>query len=196
MAERSGPSRSPSFIAAHVLKALEIIESALGVGRQQLARELGIGEGTARTLVKRLKNDGLIEISRGGMVLTRKGTEMLNRIIERMKSAELGEMGITVGRSNFAVLVKGTADHIRNGLEHRDSALLVGAMGATTLTYKGGCLGIPGMVADVPSKLEHELISKLKPEEGDAIIIGTANDPLLAELGAKAAALELIDKRE
>jgi len=194
IAEKAGPSRTPSYIAAHVLKALEIIGSTLGVGRQQLARELGIGEGTVRTLVRRLKGEELIEISRGGMSLTEKGADMLNDMLERMRSTELRETGITVGKSNFAVLVKGSAKHVQNGVEQRDSALIVGARGATTLTYRGGQLRIPGLGMDIPSKLENELISKLEPSEGDVLIIGAADEPLMAELGAKAAALELIEK--
>ena len=195
MAEKSGPSRSPSFTGAHILIALEIIGSTLGVGRQQLARELGIGEGATRTLVKRLKDEGLIEISRGGMRLTGRGADMLSNIIKKMRSAKLGETGITVGHNNFAVLVKGTAEYVRNGIEQRDSALLVGAMGATTLTYRNGHLTMPGMGVAIHQELEDELISKLKPDEGDALIIGTADAPLMAELGAKAAALDLIDKK-
>jgi hypothetical protein len=49
--------REPSFTEAHVIKALEIIGSGESAGRIRLSKELGLGEGATRTLVKHLKNE-------------------------------------------------------------------------------------------------------------------------------------------
>jgi len=64
IAGKIAPGRAPSFIEVHVIKALEVICSGEAVGRVRLSKLLGLGEGEARTLVKHLKNEGLIEVSR------------------------------------------------------------------------------------------------------------------------------------
>jgi DNA-binding transcriptional regulator LsrR (DeoR family) len=194
IAEKAAPGRQPAFIAAHVLKAVEIIASGLGVGRQQLAKELGLGEGTTRTIVKRFRDEGLIEVTRRGMTLTDRSNTLLNDIRKRISSTELSQAGITVGACDYAVLVKGVTSHVKSGVEQRDSALMAGAKGATTLVYRGNQFHVPGVEVEPSVLLVKELISRLKPEEGDIVIIGTANSILKAELGAKAAALEMLER--
>jgi DNA-binding transcriptional regulator LsrR (DeoR family) len=174
--------------------ALELIGSVPGIGRQQLAKRLEIGEGTCRTLIRRLMDDGLIDISRGGMVLTAKGVEVKAKIGELIVSAELPETDLTVGPKNYGVFVRNASGKVKQGVEQRDAALIAGAKGATTLIYEAGRLRMPGMDMDPPGALARSLTDRLKPREGDVIIIGTANTSSSAEMGAKAAALELLGK--
>ena len=118
---------------------------------------------------------------------------MLNDIRKRVSSTKLSQAGITVGAYDYAVLVKGVTSQVKSGIEQRDSALMAGAKGATTLVYRGNQFHVPG-VDVVPSVLlVRELLCRLKPEEGDVVIIGTADSILKAELGAKSAALELLE---
>jgi len=136
---------------------------------------------------------GLIDTSRSGMVLTRTGKEALSRLMELVSATEMPETPITVGSRNYAVLVRGAADSVMKGIEQRDAALMAGAMGATTLVYEGGRLQMPGMEMDVaPSVLRH-LLESLRPRGGDVIIIGSAEELLAAEIGAKSAALKLLE---
>ena len=193
IAEKTAPGKQPTFIAAHILKAVEFIEAGLGVGRQQLAKELGLGEGTTRTIVKRFRDEGLIEVTRGGMTLTARSNTMLNDIRKRVTSTKLSQAGITVGAYDYAVLVKGVTSQVKSGIEQRDSALMAGAKGATTLVYRGNQFHVPGVDVAPSILLVRELICRLKPEEGDVVIIGTANSILKAELGAKSAALEMLE---
>jgi len=193
IAEKTAPGKQPTFIAAHILKAVEFIEAGLGVGRQQLAKELGLGEGTTRTIVKRFRDEGLIEVTRGGMTLTARSNTMLNDIRKRVSSTKLSQAGITVGAYDYAVLVKGVTSQVKSGIEQRDSALMAGAKGATTLVYRGNQFHVPGVDVTPSVLLVRELICRLKPEEGDVVIIGTADSILKAELGAKSAALELLE---
>jgi len=192
IAVKVAPGRPPTYTAAHVLKALEVIGSGSGVGRQQLSRELGLGEGMARTLVRRLRGEGLVEVHRSGMVLLPSGVKLLSGFRARMASTEAPETGVTVGSRNYAVLVKGAAGCIRRGVEQRDAALIAGAKGATTLLYDGVRFHMPGMYGELDPHLTCFLIDRLKPEAGDIVIIGTADDLPAAEMGAKTAALELL----
>ena len=193
IAKKTAPGKQPAYFTAHVLKALELIESGFGVGRQRLAKELGLGEGSARTIVRRLKDEGLIEINRDGMALTDMSRELLNGVRNYIQSSALPQSGMTVGMVNYAVLVRGAADQIKSGLEQRDSALLAGAKGATTMVYRSNRFVIPGMEVEPSNEFANYLVNLFKPEKGDIVIIGTADNLLKAELGAKAAALELLN---
>jgi len=192
IAEKAAPGRFPSYAPAHVLKAIELISSGSDVGRQQLASILGIGEGAARTIVRRLRGEELITISRGGMALTEKGRALLVTLYKRFSGVDLTSTGLTVGRCDYAVLVRGAAGKISSGVEQRDSALLAGAKGATTLVFRNGRFQMPRLEVEPSPILAEELTKKLKPSEGDIVIIGTADRSLGAEIGSKSAALELL----
>lgn len=186
------PGRPPAYSLAHALMGLELIGTGLGVGRQQLARELRLGEGTIRTMVSRMRGLGLVNASRGGMSLTEKGRKVLAELADVMSTSEIPETSLTVGSENYAVLVKCASAKVRLGIEQRDSALISGALGATTLVYEGGNLRMPGTEEDLDPETSQLVLGDLGPGEGDVIIIGSSVDAFLAELGAKAAALELL----
>ena len=189
------PGRSPSFTEAHVLKALELVSSGSGVGRKRLGELLGLNEGVTRTLLRHLKEANLIEVTRRGMKLREEGKRLLAAFSIFMSGGtEVPRSPLTIGPQNFALLVRRAAHHIRSGVEQRDTALKAGALGATTLIFDGEKLTLPA-VQEIQPRAEEVcdlLLLRLKPRKGDAIIIGTAVDILLAELGAKTAALELL----
>jgi len=195
LAAKIAPGRPPAYHEAHLLKALELIGSVVSIGRHKLSKELGVGEGTARTLVRRLKGEGLVKASRKGMTLTKAGIEVLSEFRSFIEATQLPETRLTVGPRNYAVLVKGVADQVKLGVEQRDSALLAGAKGATTLLYDGERLHMPGLKLDIDDPSTDYLLEHLKPETGDVIIIGTADLLLNAEIGAKSAALKLLKER-
>jgi len=189
------PGRAPYFIEAHIVKALMVI-SRKPVGRMSLAKALGLGEGSIRTLIKHLEKAGLIETSREGIVLTGSGQEFVSTVKSRISEIiEVPKSALTVGAFNVAVLVRGAPDSVKAGLEQRDAAIKVGAQGATTLIFSNGKLSMPSTNEDVFKKLPRirdTIISKLKPKEDDIVVIGSAGDKLTAELGAIAAALETL----
>jgi DNA-binding transcriptional LysR family regulator len=186
------PGRPPAYTPAHALMALEMIGAGLGVGRQQLSRNLRLGEGTIRTMVSRMKSLGLVDATRGGMSLTEYGREVLAEVNQMISSSEIPETSLTVGSNNHAVLVKGASAKVSLGIEQRDAALIAGALGATTLIYKRGGLIIPGTSEELDLETRRLILARLSSGEGDIIIIGSSGDPYLAELGAKTAALELL----
>jgi DNA-binding MarR family transcriptional regulator len=184
--------KTPAFLEAHVLKALELI-GASSIGRGQLAKELRLGEGTIRTLVGRLKGLGLLSTSRGGMTLTESGREILSGLHELLMSADIPETTMTVDSRNHAVLVYGAAGVVRKGIEQRDQALMAGAKGATTLVREGGRLLMPGMEDPLDPDVIEYIEEAMNPANGDVVIIGSSDDAFLAEIGAKSAALKLLE---
>ncbi|KPV63450.1 MAG: hypothetical protein AOA66_0926 [Candidatus Bathyarchaeota archaeon BA2] len=193
------PGRAPSFTEAHVIKALKIIGGREAVGRIRLSKELELGEGVTRTLVKHLKNEGIIEVSRSGIVLSEYGEKLFSDLGSRIsEGVEVPPSPLTVGPFNIAVLVRDAAGVVKMGLEQRDTAIKAGALGATTLIFSRNRLTMPSMekidVFKGISSIHEMLISKLNPKENDVIVIGSGENKRLAELGAKMAAFELLTR--
>jgi predicted transcriptional regulator len=195
-ASKIAPGRAPYFIEVHIVKALLVISSQGPVGRVNLTKALGLGEGSIRTLIRHLEKAELIKTSREGIVLTGAGKKLVSSVESVISEAvEVPQSVLTVGAFNMAILVRSAAGLVRAGLEQRDAAIKVGAQGATTLVFTNGRLTMPSASGDVfrnLPKMRDVLISQLKPEEGDTIVIGSADDRLTAEFGAIAAALETL----
>jgi hypothetical protein len=195
VAAKTAPGRLPSFAEVHVIKALEDISLQQTVGRMKLSKDLQLGEGETRTLVKHLKNERLIDVSKSGISLSATGKKLLNSLGALLsEQVEIPSTSLTVGSFNVAVRVAGMKDSVKYGLEQRDAAMMAGAKGATTLVFTKNGLSLPGTEESV-SRIDSCLLvalSKLSLKEGDVIIIGSADEKIKAELGAKTAALELL----
>lgn len=199
VASKFASGLAPSFTEAHVIKTLEEIQAQGEVGRIRLSKTLGLGEGTTRTLIKHLKREKLIKVSRSGIELSEHGKKLVSALrTEMSKEIEIPSSPLTIGTFNIAVLVKDVGSAVKYGLEQRDTAIMTGAHGATTLIFSKNKLTMPGVSEDVFRDIpliRDTLLSKLKPKENDVIIIGSAEDKRSAEFGAKMAAFELLKSR-
>jgi len=187
----------PSFVEPHLLFALIIVGETRTIGRQALARRIGVGEGAIRTILKRLREDGYLHVNASGCSLSRGGLAAygeLRRVIPAM--LKLGSTNLTVGRNQFAILVRGAARRVANGIDQRDAAIKVGAAGATTYLLRNSKFQIPrdssDCERDFPGPVWGKLRRELRPVEGDAVIVCGAEDELLSVLGALSAATTII----
>ena len=182
-----GPT--PKFSLYHIWKAYQVIDSAGPVGRKALAEILQIGEGSTRTILDKMIREGSVENTRRGAVLTERGSKRLASMGVVTGPVEIE--GLTLGKHNCAVLVKGLADTVKLGCEQRDEAVRAGAIGATTLVVRNGKIVFPGD-DDYP---DQEMLSPLRRlfevEDGDLVIIGSAFSYEAAEKGAVSAALSM-----
>lgn len=191
VAEKTSPGRAPGYGEAQALRAIELAAES-PMGRAALGARLGVGEGVVRTLLRRLAQEKLIEVSTRGITVSENGRRLLDdvhAVVARGAIAPATED--TVGEHNYAILIRGAAHKVRKGLEQRDAALLAGARGATTITISGGAALIPGMDRK-PAKPLLSLIEALGAGEGDAVVIGTGDTEVEAETGAYSAALLLV----
>jgi Domain of unknown function (DUF4443) len=203
IASRYAPSRTPSFNLAHLLKGLQLMEKRGHVSRPLLCRELSLGEGVVRTLLKHLKMKDLIETTNSGTRLTEKGITILSGLASSIPSeTSMPKSSVALGKFNYAVLLRQFGFSIKSGIEQRDAAIKMGATGATTLLFKNNKFLIPS-TNNYYDSLEKEphtaklLIEKLQPEDGDVIIIGSAVENVrIAELATKNAALLTIVDQE
>lgn len=198
MAGKIAPGRLPSFSEAQVLKALEEIDLQKGVGRLRLSKSLNLGEGEVRTLIKHLKNEKLVQVSKSGILLSERGRKIISELRTDMsEQLEVPSTPLTVGSENIAIRITRTRDCVKYGLEQRDAAIMAGAKGATTLIFSKGKLNIAGTGEEVSNEdaAVRTLLSKTKMNDGDVIIIGSADEKTSAELGAKTAAIQLLSSK-
>jgi hypothetical protein len=193
------PGPSLTFKDFHILEAIELMGKEGYVGRVKLSKELGLGEGVTRTLLKHLKDHNLITIDpKKGCKLTKKGEKVYKTISSRIVGPlEIPKNPITIGDFNVSVMVKNAVKAITYGLEQRDAAVKVGALGATTLIYTKNLLTMPGVEENCfknNPEILSLIVSRFTPREGDVIIIGSASNPEKAKLGAKAAAFETLKR--
>lgn len=203
VASRYAPSRLLSFDAVHVFVALQLMHRRGHVSRQLLEKELALGGGATKTLVKHLKMGGLIETSNGGTRMTARGRSIFEGLARSMPAEMLlPKSSIAIGRHNYAVVLKGLGFAVRSGIEQRDVAIRMGGTGATTLLYRDGGFAMPLDVSgrdplSGEPEMRRELYERLALEEGDAVIIGAADGSIkAAELAAKGAALATLMAHE
>jgi hypothetical protein len=163
------------------------------IGRQRLTALLGLGEGSVRTIIGILVSEGLVKADESGMRLTAGGRRRVEAA--GLAVATVNARGLCVGECDVAVLVRGRASGVRDGLRQRDEAVKAGAAGATTLVFRRGRLLMPpetDMDKSYP-QLSRQVRAAFPLNEEDVIVIGSAPDLRAAEDGAFAAAVELIE---
>lgn len=197
LAAAGGRGPRPSFTRAHFLLAFLTIGNARLIGRQSLAQEAGLGDGAVRTVLKKLRDEGYAEVNASGSHLTPTGRAVYSRIRVKLSPiVMLDGSQLTVGKWQSAVGVRGGARRVQSGIQQRDSAIMVGAAGATTYTIKRAKFTIPGGSADCekdfPSQAWRVLRKEIAPHDGDAVVLSGADDAMGAKLGALSAALTLL----
>jgi predicted transcriptional regulator len=80
-----------AYNAYHILESLNLMRRG-PLGRPNLEKTLGIGDASARTLLKRLREVGIVERTSGGHVLTKRGVELIKIINKYIKVVKLGEL--------------------------------------------------------------------------------------------------------
>jgi biotin operon repressor len=188
----------PSFTEPHLILAILFTGDSKLIGRQALARKVGLGEGAVRTILKRLKEDGYVDTIASGCYLTKKGTlayKVLQRTIPRI--TQLDSTGFTVGKNQVAVLLRTRPTKLVYGVEQRDSAIKAGAAGATTYIIKDSKFQLPGgskdCEKDFPSPVWKTLRTKLQPLSGDILIVCGSDNEATSRLGAISAAMTLVN---
>ncbi|MCS7116572.1 MAG: DUF4443 domain-containing protein [Nitrososphaerota archaeon] len=192
----AGPSIT--FSKLHIFKAIRLLGEKNILGRVNLAKELNLGLGAVRTLIQRLKDEGVIKVIRSGCILTEKGRllyiDSLKKI-PKISSIDAGKLAID--RYNVAVLVRDRAHKVKIGLEQRDAAIKEGATAATTLIFKDGKFKIPmgseNCEKDFPNDVWNRLYNTMHPQENDVIIVCSGRSQIVAEYGALSAAWTLLN---
>jgi len=197
LAEKHEPGPNPGFGREHAILAFITIGNAGTISRQSLALQSGLGQGSVRTILKKFRQEGYVKADPFGCHLTDSGEALYRSILRKVTPfISIDGSPLSVGKSQIAVLVRARGTSITNGIDQRDSAIRVGATGATSYVIRGNKFAIPGGSSDCgkdfPSKTWSTLRGELKPKDGDAVIVCGASDETTARLGALSAALTLL----
>ncbi len=190
-----------AFKAHHPAVALIMIGRQQPLGRYELCENMSIGEGSARTLLKRLTEaDYTTANGKQGQKLTRKGLALFDQMTGDIPlGLFLDVPRLVMYHHAYANLVKSKAQKVTDGIRQRDEAIIQGGYGkagVTTLTYKRGALTMPPGDFDILSEYGDEValvVDSVKPEDGDAVVIGSAIEANLAREVSMAAVMTLFD---
>ena len=192
------PGPAPAFTAVHVCRAVLCIGDEGPIGRIELSRKMGLGEGAVRTIIRHLANARVVDTAKGGCVLTQRGVGLYKTLRSKLSEVRpLNARQLALDKESAAVLVRGSGRIVRRGIEQRDAAIRAGATGACTLICRNGELIMP-MGEDEDWKLGsgdllfRELQRTFGPSNNDVITIVSAVSRELAEHCSVAAALTLL----
>ena len=192
------PGPAPAFTPVDVTQAILTIGDESKIGRIELSRRLGIGEGTIRTIIKHLVQANIIEIAKGGCVLTKRGVKLYSSLRSKVsKVSIIDAKQLALDKVSAAVLVRHVGGLVKRGIEQRDAAIRAGATGACTLVFQGREFLMPMSESEEWSLNSDDLLfqdlkNSFNPGEGDVIVLSSAPDRATADHGAMAAALTLI----
>ena len=179
------------FTDASVYWALHILSDGKRMGRKRLSEEIGVGEGSMRRILNTLKENNFVDIKQTGITITKCGLAYLSELPIRVLDVDASR--IVLGECSQAILVKGVSKLIDNGLQQRDAGIRVGALGCTTLVMRDNELILPPEWSI--DKNEPEVAKHIKEcsnmIDDDIIIIGSADNPIVAINAALTAAFEL-----
>lgn len=187
----------PQLTTLQLLNALIVIERRGPIGRRALAQALRINDGTARGLLERLGERGIVRVDETGVTLSQKGKTSVYGLLKQMsimKIQPLQESDLASGKYATGVHFKEKYDQGMTGIAQRDEAIKSGAQGSITIAVWGGRLVIPPDnrdLRDISIKDDARLRDIFELEDNDLVVIGFADSPDRALSGALAAALTL-----
>ena len=167
------------------------------MGRNKLAKKLNVGDGAVRTIISRLRGAGLIETSKEGCGLTKKGLEVWQQFEEVFpKRVEIPRTNLSESEFNYAFLVRNSAKKVGSGIDQRDAAIIAGARKAAVIIFKDGHLCIESISDSIEKEYPeatNQILKELTPKNNDAIVIAGGDSALKAKRGAFAASWSLIN---
>ena len=174
IAGKKAPGPSTTFTIFHVFYALELLAQK-PLGRNKLAEKLYVGDGAVRTIISRLREAGLIETSKEGCNLTKKGLEVWRQFEEIFPNrVEIPRSELSESAFNFAFIVRNQGQKVGSGIDQRDAAIIAGARKALVIVFKNGHLCIESVSEAVERqypKAANLILSELMPKENDVVII-------------------------
>jgi len=156
-----------------ILQVLLEVQREQPVGRMKLMEKVGMTEATVKTVVKRLREAGLVEVDRiGGMYLSKAGEELVNWWKSRFEVLEV-DLTTVNWRGNLLRVIGG--EKILNkasAVELRDLGVRAGADAVMVAAFRRGQVELPPMTVDEVKPVLKEL-RELCPQckDGDLALV-------------------------
>lgn len=175
----------PNFTKIDVLRCF--LKFNKNLGRQELARELELGEGTVRTILEILKSKKLLDSTKKGHFLNKNGCEILNQIYEFISMPkDITIKNIYPDLKKTGILIKDVSN-LKELYKIRDIAVKNGADGAIILKFDNKLYAPEYNYEQGYEELEKYFDFK----NNDVLVIAFSNEKRNAENGAIAIAVEL-----
>jgi len=180
----------PEYELEDVIAAIFMLKESRG--RKQLADGLGLGEGSVRTLLRKLSMLGLIESKQRGHHLSQKGEAIFAELAEKFSEP------VSVSMENipaFALAVHEPPAF--KSIELRDEAIRAGAKGAMILSVRNGEPVFPEdrrPLKETLPELADELVKKLDFHNDDVLVVSWADEAHVAMKSAIHVAVVLKDE--
>ena len=175
----------PNFTKIDVLRCF--LRFSKNIGRQELAKELELGEGTIRTILEILKSKRLLDSTKKGHFLSRHGSETLNQLYDCVSIPKnITAQSIYPHSTKIGVLVRNVVK-LKEIYKLRDTALKHGADGAIILKFEGRLYAPESDYEQDYGELEKYFDFK----NNDVLIIAFSDEKRNSENGALAIAVEL-----
>lgn len=187
---------SPDFSETHIIRVILLLEKEAS-GRKKIVKSLGLGEGSARTILKHLIKNGSAVSTKKGHVLTEKGEKIVKKYLSEvsppfkisLKDLTLYDCSAVVVHNAF----DGT-DTIKKSVDYRDIAVREGCLGAFFFVFSGRRLDFTTeevKISDFPES--EKILKKLSLSEKDLVVVCFAKEYNLAENGCIAVAMYIKD---
>lgn len=176
----------PNFTKIDVLRCFLRFDK--NISRQELAKELELGEGTVRTILEMLKSKKLLDSNKKGHFLSKKGEEALSQIHSFVKATKnIASKSLYPDFKKVGVQLRGISS-LKETYRLRDTAVKHGADGALILKFDSK-LYAPESNYEQDYK---ELDKLFDFEKNDVLVISFSPERRKAENGALAIAADLI----
>lgn len=160
---------------------------AKSIGRQELAKELDLGEGTIRTILDILKSRKLLESTKKGHFLSKNGANIMDKIHYFISNLQIIDMkDVYPSYKKIGVIIK-NIPNLKGVYKLRDIAVGNKADGAIILAFDDK-LYAPEYEYEQDYK---ELEKYFDFKKNDVMVIAFSNELRHAETGALAIAIEL-----
>ncbi len=140
IAQPAEKGAKPSFTYIDLLRLIRLTGLRGIISRKIISEELKIGEGSVRTMIRRLKKEKFIDTIKSGVMLTKKGEKLynlLNSIIfyeNKLENEKLGRL--VLSKKNYCIVLKNLITKVKSGVEERDIALKFGSEALLSIIYK------------------------------------------------------------
>jgi len=176
---------TPNFTKIDILRCF--LRFNKNIGRQELARDLELGEGTVRTILEILKSNNLLDSTKKGHFLSRKGSEALNEIYEIISvPKDMAIKNIYPDFKKIGILIRDISN-LKGMYKLRDIAVKNGADGAIILKFDGRLYAPESDYEQDYSDMGQYFDFK----NDDLLVVAFSNEKRKAENGALAIAVEL-----
>jgi len=175
----------PNFTKIDVLRCF--LRFSKNISRQELAREMELGEGTIRTILEILKSKKLLDSNKRGHFLSKKGSDTLNEINKFVKAIrDVSSKSLYPDLKKIGVQMRG-ASSLKEIYRLRDTAVKHGADGALLLKFDSRLYAPESDYGQDYKELE----KLFDFEKNDVLVMSFSPERRKAENGALAIAADI-----